>query len=1234
MKTTLFRLFLFILLAHIFKSHLVLANSQQNWQWIKLAGKQDSVALHPSAQRLDESYLQTDVSIIKNQLTLLATHSDSSALVITLPAPNNQTIQYKISYSPIYASSFHSFTPSIYTFKGTQVGAEQNTGRFDIGELGFNGMYQINGELYFIDAIKGSPDLVAFYPQPKQKLRFVDSVIQHFQPTPITLAKRGSFTDSNTTLQNITYRIAIASSAEYTDFFGSVSAAQNAIVTTMNRVNQVYQQEFGIQFQLIANNSTLLQTNANTDPFANSPEEADLTANQTLLDTQIGDANYDIGHVFLTGNGGLAGVGVTCLTGHKASAATGLENPTGDVFAVELASHEIGHQMGANHSFNGTDEFCDGSRNASTAYETGSGSSIMSYAGICDSQNIESGSLAFFHSISLDEINNFVNNGAGATCGNTSNSLNHAPISNAGQDFTIPANTPFVLTGNATDADNDVLTYSWEQFDKGLASSSPADMIDDGTRPLFRAYQPGNSKVRYFPRLQDVIDGNLVLGETYPLTDRTLNFRFLSRDNKGGIGDDSTQIQVEASAGPFTVTSPAINKSLNGNDNLTINWQVANTDQAPISCSQVDIMLSTDNGITFTQALTIQTANDGNETVTVPNIDVNQARVMVKCSDNVFYNIAPARLSISNTQVQDTPDIRQVTTKKMNQGDNITLSLNDVTIDDNDSTVFTLNVLEGNNYQVQGTTVIPNDQFSGSLSVGLTVSDESNNTSSQATMLITINALPTTVDDVASLLTGQTLKFDVLANDNDTETANNLLQISQITYTGPHSVSQVNNQIQIVASDTVGADSLIYTVSDTDGGTATGQLSFTVAASNTKPIIQGVDNLTTNEDMPITLSINQFTTQDTENDALSLIVLNGDNYTVQNNQITPANNFNGNLTVSAKVNDGELDSDTFSFNLTVTPVNDAPLVARDNATLADNTSNLIDVLANDTDIESDPLTLASINYTGVHTVSIENNQIRFNANSAITNETFSYQVSDNQGGTSTGSVTVTVNFVDTVPVLNAILPLTTNEDTAITIKLADLDVSNDDQDPLTIMITAGNDYQVSGTTITPNVNFNGNLLVPIKVNDGISNSNEKLATITVNAINDLPIASNDTASVQAGNTIDINVLANDSDIESNTLTIVDATITGNGQIEIINNQIRYFAPSTASNEIINYSIQDQDGATASASVRVTVSSASNNTDNNNSNSSSGGGSLNWWLLALLCCMYLNRQFCLGKTAKQ
>ncbi len=323
---------------------------------------------------------------------------------------------------------------------------------------------------------------------------------------------------------------------------------------------------------------------------------------KTIIDQAIGVNGYDIGHVFHTGNGGIAALAVVCDPDGKSKGATGHPNPIGDPFYVDYVAHEMGHQFGADHAFNGTQGQCtDDQRSEIENYEPGSGTTIISYPGGCDSDDIQTQSDDYMHSISIEKVFEYTRNKEGKNCGVATETNNTIPTVDAGPNtkpaFTIPKRTPFELIGTGSDADGDNLTYTWEQFDGGQLPGAlptepnafdPANIVTNepsDNAPIFRSFPPRASATRVFPQLSGLINNQIGKGEVLPSKTRDLTFRLTVRDNKaggGGVNQDDLFMKVDGNSGPFIVTAPNTTTTWNVGTQQTITWDVANTTAAPV----------------------------------------------------------------------------------------------------------------------------------------------------------------------------------------------------------------------------------------------------------------------------------------------------------------------------------------------------------------------------------------------------------------------------------------------------------------------------------------------------------------------------------------------------------------------------------------------------------------------------------------------------------------------------
>ncbi|MBN2006989.1 MAG: DUF11 domain-containing protein [Anaerolineae bacterium] len=452
-------------------------------------------------------------------------------------------------------------------------------------------------------------------------------------------APRAPQVDSRSNATRRTYRLAVATTGEYAQAHGgTVTDTLAAVVASINDLNGMYEPELSARFTLIAGNDRIIYTDPATDPFTNDDTSVILNENQDTLNTVIGSANYDVGHVFRSGNSGKATLGTLC----QANKARGVSHG-----GLAMMAHEMGHQFGAHHTHNGYDDCATGE-----GYEPGSGFTIMSYAGLCGVQSIlepGEGKGIYFHTYSFDEIMDYIILGEGGACPTITEPGNAAPTVEAGPAYTIPRDTPFTLNGSGSDANGDDLTYLWEEFDLGPApvtSTLPNTDADGNARAIFRSFLPIAGTQRTFPRLSTLLGGAYAWkGESLPTINRVMQFRLTARDGRGGVSYDTTSVTVAASAGPFRITAPRGGLIfLPRGSRQTFTWDVANTAAAPVNCPNVNILLSTDGGNTFPITLTANTPNDGSELVTLPDMDPTGLIFKVACADNIFFDVAPGGL--------------------------------------------------------------------------------------------------------------------------------------------------------------------------------------------------------------------------------------------------------------------------------------------------------------------------------------------------------------------------------------------------------------------------------------------------------------------------------------------------------------------------------------------------------------------------------------------------------------
>ncbi len=624
-------------------------NAVKPWD---VASKSDTEQLElefRNSMPLEFNIYSLDVNSLKEALAEAPKRfSANSNVIVEFPVNNGSLERFRVYEFSNFASELQERHPNIRSYTAQGIDDPSAIARFSVSQTdGFHAMISsVHYKTIYIDPYTTSGNYHISYAASSLEpdSRSFDCLMQEQSLIDPTLE---IFNADDGLLR--TYRLALACTGEYAQFHlsnqgidpGATDEVKKAAVltamnTSMTRVNGIYERDIAVHMEIIPNNEDIIYLIAASDPYTNNNGGAMLGQNQSTIDGIIGNDNYDIGHVYSTGGGGIAGLGVVCVPGNKARGVTGLPQPIGDPFYVDYVSHEMGHQFRANHTQNNS---CQ--RNGATAMEPGSASTIMGYAGICP-PNVQNVSDDYFHAVSIQEIWSFISAGSGGSCPVETETGNSPPTADAGPDYTIPKSTPFILRGIATDPDEgDVHSHNWEQMNPQVGPMPPQNTSVVG--PMFRSNVALASPDRYMPAIETVLAGQTqTTWEVVPSVERTMNFRYTVRDNVAGgasSASDNTVISVHGASGPFVVTSQDAAETWQTQTMETITWDVAGTDAAPVSCATVDILFSTDGGFTYDVVVADDTPNDGSEEVNVPNVNTTTGRFMIIGSDNIFYDV-------------------------------------------------------------------------------------------------------------------------------------------------------------------------------------------------------------------------------------------------------------------------------------------------------------------------------------------------------------------------------------------------------------------------------------------------------------------------------------------------------------------------------------------------------------------------------------------------------------------
>ncbi len=589
----------------------------------------------------------------------LETVGAESNTTLSLPLPDGRMASFRLENSPVLPPALAAKYPEIQSYRGTASDVAGAMMRCDYSPRGLHATILLGDDTVTIQraSLDSAEYYVSYFGNDYQ------AEVERFRcevKADPQMAKRLAQdikieADTNGATRR-TYRIAIATTQEYTNSptlgGGTVNSSLASVVTWLNAVNVMYEQDVAVRFVLAQDNDKVMFT-AEPDGLTNGNTGTLLNEIAAVLNDKVGAAKYDVGHVLHlnAGGGGVATLGVVCGADNlKGRGVTGVDpgETPGAPFSSSTLAHEIGHQFAATHTFAAS---CDSNRQDETAFESASGLTLMSYAGVC-TPSIVAQARPFFHSHSIAQMLNYIASDGG--CATTAATNNNPPNINVGTAYTIPKQTPFTLTASATDADaSDVpnLLYAWEQSDAG-----PTPPYISATGPLFRPFPLTKDRTRTFPSLTYILNnanvppatmGGFETAENLPNVARAMTFNGIVRDQRGGIGADQVVITA-ADSGPFLVTQPNAATTWVGGSTNTVTWSVNGTNAAPVSCANVKITMSRDGGLTFPHVLAASTPNTGTAMVTVPSgLTSALVRVKVEAIGNIFFDISDVNFTLT-----------------------------------------------------------------------------------------------------------------------------------------------------------------------------------------------------------------------------------------------------------------------------------------------------------------------------------------------------------------------------------------------------------------------------------------------------------------------------------------------------------------------------------------------------------------------------------------------------------
>ncbi|MFT4663588.1 MAG: subtilisin-like proprotein convertase family protein [Polaribacter sp.] len=659
---------LFILFCCFSISSLFAQSSTSFWQTTNealIGAAPDSRVIVPEKYEALQLDLEAVKVYLKNAPKEFSEEAKQADFLMDFPLPDGQLVSFVVYSSPVMMDGLAAKYPQIKSYGGYSTNRDMKL-RFSVSPSGLNAAITsiLDRETFYVDPY--SNDQNEFYISynvrdhqseaslnPTKTCGF-DQLPDSLR-TPSTTTESANSRGAGAAVDLRIFRLALGCTGNWGNANGgNITSVMAEFNNATNRLNQIFELDVSFRLMLVDDTDELVYFDAATDPYpVTNSGGAMIGINTTVFNSTIGQGSYDIGHLFNTSCdvGGVASLGAVCGS-NKASAVTCYANISGS--NIETTAHEMGHSFSANHTWNRCSLTNTDNLSAGTAYEPGSGYTIMSYYGVCNpSQNVASaGPTDYFHINSIENIYDFTN---GLACADNTPSENHYPeiVLDYTNGFYIPIGTPFELDADGTDEDGDILTYCWEQY-----NLSPLHTFlgsPEGNEPSFRSFPPTPNSLRVFPRMQNIVTNINIPGEVLPAYTRNLTFRCSVRDNNPIIGGTTwAEMSFEATdeAGPFRVNVPNFNNvTWTVGEDVDIEWDVANTNGAVVNCQNVNILLSVDGGYTYPFTLAEGVPNNGSHVVVVPQAVSSIARVRVEAADNIFFDISNGNFVIEEATV-------------------------------------------------------------------------------------------------------------------------------------------------------------------------------------------------------------------------------------------------------------------------------------------------------------------------------------------------------------------------------------------------------------------------------------------------------------------------------------------------------------------------------------------------------------------------------------------------------